>query len=108
MTVLDDRAARNEALFREVNEHVQQLGERLGSDSHASEFLCECADETCIEKVSVPVDVYERVRSNPRQFLIRPGHERLEIEAIVIVSDEYLIVEKRGQAGQIAENTDPR
>ncbi len=108
MTVWDERAARNEALFREVNEHLQRLEERLGPDSEVAEFVCECADEACIEKVTVPVDVYERVRSNPRQFLLCPGHQRPELEELVSASDDYLIVEKRGKAGHIAEKTDPR
>ena len=108
VTVWDERAARNEALFREVNEHVQRLDERLGSESEVAEFVCECADDACIEKLIVPIDVYEQARSNPRRFLIRPGHQRPELEDLISVSNNYLIVEKRGQAGRIAEKTDPR
>jgi hypothetical protein len=57
VTVWDERAARNEALFREVDEHVQQLEERLGSDSEVAEFVCECSDDACVEKLPVPIDV---------------------------------------------------
>lgn len=108
MSVEQERAARNEALFREVNEHVRHLDERLGSDSGVVEFVCECADDACVEKLSVPVEVYERVRSNARQFLLLPGHQQPEVEEVVSVSDEYVIVEKRGHAGRVAEKTDPR
>lgn len=108
MTVWEERAARNEALFREVNENVQRLEEELGETKDIVEFVCECATDTCVEKLSVPAEVYEQVRSNPRQFLIRPGHQRPELEEVVSISDDYLVVEKRGQAGVIAERTDPR
>ena len=108
MAVWDERAARNEALFREVNEQVQQLEERLGTAGETAEFLCECADDTCIDKLTVATDIYENVRAHPRRFLIRPGHQRPELEDIISISDEYLIVEKRGHAGEIVEQADPR
>jgi hypothetical protein len=50
----------------------------------------------------------ERVRSNARQFLLRPGHQRADVEDVVLISDEYLVVAKRGHAGEIAEKTEIR
>ena len=40
-----DRLARNEALFREVNERVREVGERAGLDM--IDFICECGDADC-------------------------------------------------------------
>jgi hypothetical protein len=37
-----------------------------------------------------------------------PGHELPEIETVVATRPGYLIVEKRDQAGAVAERTDPR
>jgi hypothetical protein len=32
------------------------------------------ADGECSERIDVPVEVYERVRANPRWFVVRPHH----------------------------------
>ena len=106
MTLSDERAARNEALFREVNEEVARLEHRLEGD--APLFVCECADETCVERVSVPLDAYEELRSHPRRFVLKPGHEQEQVERVVETNDGYILVEKTAAAGVVAERTDPR
>jgi hypothetical protein len=53
--------------------------------------------------------VYERVRNDPRQFVILPPHLISEIEDVVLGSDGFLIVAKRGERPEdIAVRTDPR
>ena len=106
MTLSDERAARNEALFREVNEEVARLEHRLEGD--APLFVCECADETCVERLSVPLDAYEELRSHPRRFVLKPGHEQEQVERVVETNDGYILVEKTAAAGVVAERTDPR
>ncbi|HSC51613.1 MAG TPA: hypothetical protein VLD16_15230 [Gaiellaceae bacterium] len=105
MTLWEERAARNEVVFRQVNEEVASLGP--GSASVAS-FVCECSDASCIERIDVPLDAYEAVRASPRRFVVRPGHERSELEQVVDRRDGYLVVEKVGDAGAVAERTAPR
>lgn len=97
------RAARNEALFREVNENIAQLEKDYGSDITAPTFICECANELCTERVSVDTETYERVRDNPRWFIVLPGHVDETVERIVEKHSSYLVVEKIGAAGDIAE-----
>ena len=101
MTLWEERAARNEVVFREVNEQVACLGEGRGG-ANAS-FVCECADTSCIDRIGVPLDVYEGVRANPRRFIVKPGHERPELERVMDTRDGYLVVEKVGDAGAVAE-----
>jgi hypothetical protein len=101
----EERAARNEALFREVNEQAQRLDRDWEQPGETPIFICECADDTCAERIRVPAEIYAEVRENPRRFLIRPGHEHAEIERIVSATDEYSIVEKTGSAATIAERT---
>ena len=91
------RQARNEALFREVNERIAELGESAQSWSPdgSVDFLCECGTEGgCGERVHMPLDVYERVRAQDDRFVVRPGHETPEIERAVDWTDEYVIVDK--------------
>jgi hypothetical protein len=108
MSLWDERAARNEALFREVNERVEEIHDHYGSGSTA-EFVCECADDECLERLTVPVARYERVRSSPVLFCVAPGHERVEVEHVIEQGDGFLIVKKDNPtSAQIAEETDPR
>jgi hypothetical protein len=100
----EQRAARNEALFREVNENIARLDERAGSSAPPPVFICECSRESCTEHVSVDEETYRRVREHPRRFVILPGHLDGAIESIIETHPGYLIVEKTGTAGDIAEH----
>ncbi len=91
-----------------MNEHAEQLGNDWRAEGESTRFVCECADSGCTETIAVPVAVYEDVRSHPRRFLIRPGHEHGEPETVVERTDDYEVVEKTGDAGRIADQTDPR
>lgn len=103
--------ARNEALFREVNERIVELesdlGGHEGDDALLVGFVCECPQEDCNEIVEVTRGQYEAVRDNPRQFLVRPGHEDGDIARVVERHSSYLVVEKVGEAGKTVEQ-DPR
>jgi hypothetical protein len=101
-----ERRALNENIFREVNERLERLGEEFGDD--AVEFLCECADPDCSAALSIPVSAYESVRAGARRFVIVPGHQRADVERVVEEHPDYLVVEKVGEAGEVAEDTDPR
>jgi len=85
----------NEKLFREVNERVAQMhaGYQSGPDP---EWVCECGDETCFEKIVVALDEYGEIRGHGNWFVIKPGHEKLDVERIVGESDAYFVVEKDG------------
>jgi hypothetical protein len=105
-----ERQARNEALFREVNERIAQLGEQAQawSPDGTVEFMCECGVEGgCGERVRVPLDVYERVRQQDDRFVVRPGHETLEIERAVAWTDDYVVVDKIPEVEPLVED-DPR
>jgi hypothetical protein len=91
-----ERQAHNEALFREVNERIAELGERGEAWSpHRTDILCECGEEGgCGQRVRVPIEVYERVRSQDDRFVVRPGHETPELERAVEWTDTYVVVDK--------------
>jgi hypothetical protein len=101
----EQRAARNEALFREVNENIAQLEERYGAIATEPVYICECANAGCAEQIAIDPDTYSRVRAEPRLFFIRPGHEDPQIERVLERHRDYLVVEKTGTAGTIAEQT---
>jgi hypothetical protein len=106
VTTWEERAARNEALFRAVNEEIRAVDRRFGN-ALTSEFVCECANDGCVERLPVPRDVYTAVRSEPTRFILAPGHERLELERVVERHDRFFVVEKTGTAAREAERLDP-
>jgi hypothetical protein len=85
-----ERLARNQAVFREVNERIETLA---GSNEEV-EFACECSDTDCASTLEISIEEYEQVRSNATWFLVRSGHEVFEIERVVSQADGYAIVEK--------------
>jgi hypothetical protein len=108
-----DRMAKNEALFRSVNERVKELSERLSLvdvvDQRAmEEYLCECVDIECMERVHVTSEEYERVRSSSLWFLVALGHVAPEIERVVEENERFAMVEKAVGERDIVVATDPR
>ena len=104
---LEDRLGRNEAVFRRINEGIER-GQWPGEEDHPVGFRCECARLGCAEVLELSVREYERVRAHQRRFIVVPGHEQLNVEVVVATASNYLVVEKRGQAGEAAAETDPR
>ena len=103
------RIARNEALFREVNEKVEALNEGFGTLAGQFLLVCECGDEACIEQISLTRGEYERVRSDPALFAVKPGHDVSDEAIVVAKEDGYWVVEKRpGEAAAIATELDSR
>jgi hypothetical protein len=103
------RVGRNEALFREVNERLRELGEGFSLVTEQAEFVCECGSTSCVERVQMPLATYEQIRSDPKRFFVVKGHEELEYEKIITKTERVLVVEKLpgGPAG-MAIRDDPR
>ena len=108
----EDQARRvglNESIFRQVNEQIQDLNRTFGSDLATMTVICECALSDCTARLEMPVAAYEEVRSDPRRYVVSPGHEIPEFESVVERGEGYDVVQKRaGVPAEIAENTDPR
>jgi len=99
-----ERAARNESLFREVNERIEEL---VASSSYVS-FVCECFDERCAAPLSLTVEEYEQVRSDSNRFVVAPGHLDADVEVVVQDTERYLMVAKIGAGAAVADRFDPR
>jgi hypothetical protein len=104
---LQERLGANESVFRQVNEGIER-GQWPGEEDALVGFRCECAQLGCNELLELSVREYEQVRSDPRRFMVVPGHERLDGEIVVERHPGYLVVEKRDQAGVTAVENDPR
>jgi hypothetical protein len=96
MSPREQRAIRNEELFREVNVNIADLEEQAGRKDwdELLPLVCECALTGCSAPIEVDAATFERVRANPLLFLVAQGHEQLDIETVVEYREGYLIVEK--------------
>jgi hypothetical protein len=102
-----DPRERNEALFREVNERIEDVSATLVGDK-PMEFLCECDDKECVEKVSATRAEYEAIRAVATHFVVLPGHEDPRVEHVVQKTERFLVVEKEGEVASEAQKDDPR
>jgi hypothetical protein len=96
------RVAKNEDLFRQVNERIRGL-ELAAGGHNLSEFICECSHPECSNTLQASLEEYLRVRKDPTHFLVIHGHVDLDYERIVTVTDRFTVVQKVGRAGEIAE-----
>ena len=99
----DRRLAENENVFRRINEQVEDLA--VGG---SAAFLCECSDAACTDRVELTIAAYEDVRAAPNRFVVRTGHEQPDVETVLDQGNGYVVVEKRGEAGGVAAEDDPR
>jgi hypothetical protein len=104
---LQRKIAVNEGLLREANEAIER-GVWPGDQSRLIRFRCECAEVECNQVVELRVSEYEEVRAHPRRFFVVRGHERAGVESVLESRPGYNIVEKAGEGGRVAEQSDPR
>jgi len=104
------RAAKNQSLFREVNERVNEIGQYPGSNSYTAAAICECANPECSEEISLTAEEYESLRAHSTCFAVAPSDEHVfaDVERIVDKHENYWVVEKIEQAARVAEKLDPR
>jgi hypothetical protein len=104
----EERVARNETLFREVNERIKQVNADVAT-ADATDFLCECADESCTQAISLTLAEYEAVRADGTQFAVVIGHTLPDVERVIASNRRYAVVAKTDpEAVRIVEAEDPR
>jgi hypothetical protein len=100
--------ARNDATFREANEGIAASAAEAELDDVP--FICECADPRCMAIVRMALSEYEQMRQDPTHFVNVPGHEASAAgyARVIRSEDDYVVVEKRGEAAEIVRELDPR
>jgi hypothetical protein len=99
----EERQAYNEALYRELNEHKAHW---IKHGLPTAGFRCECVTLHCGARFRLSPEHWEEVRSRPNWFAVAPGHVALDLEVVVKKYPEFWLVEKRGEAEEIAEETE--
>lgn len=98
------RAARNEDMFRQVNDRLLALASLDSSPEPFERFICECERASCSLLVKLTPREYLAVRAESTRFLVfpEPSHTSPQLETIVVQHDRYWVVEKREEAGEKA------
>jgi hypothetical protein len=103
------RIARNQAMFRVVNERITAWPERKAAPATEKlMFYCECAGEKCFDRVYLTAAEYEGIRSDSTRFAVVIGHVYPEAEHVVAAPDGYDVVEKNEDLRGLLERIDPR
>jgi hypothetical protein len=101
--------AKNEAMYRAVNRELEQIAEGLGErGGDTIEVLCECGQPDCESLLSLRIADYDRVHGERDRFVVARGHVDAQLERVVEEADQYLVVDKYGQAEAAAEAEERR
>ena len=101
------RAAKNQSLFRDVNERIEELSEKVEARAMVH-FVCECAFKDCVARLEMSHGEYEVLRRVPTHFAVKHGHEIEAVEETVDYTNRYVVVEKLGVGALRALKLDPR
>ena len=101
------RIAQSQALFREVNERINEIERDFGLAEGFSIF-CECASSDCHERIELTRAEYEHLRRTPTRFAVLRGHDVPAVERVVQESDRFVTVEKFGDSRVTATTLEPR
>jgi hypothetical protein len=105
---MTDAKDKNEDLFREVNERIEAISPAVPVDEATMEFLCECDDAGCQDKIKATRAEYEAVRAKSTHFIVLANHVDPSVEHVIASNERFLVVEKEGVAARRAEESDPR
>jgi hypothetical protein len=98
----EDRIAKNEVLFREVNERIDEVQERPATTFRV---VCECGDASCKEMLEIMSAEYRKVRAQPTHFIVIPGHEIPDVETVVESTADFYVVRKHVEEEDLARAT---
>ena len=96
----EERIAHNEAWSRSLNE---RRAENAGSVDAMAGFRCECWQAECTERIPLSGEEWKMVRAAPNRFAVAPDHVAESLEMVVKAFPRFWVIEKLGEAGEIAE-----
>jgi hypothetical protein len=98
----ETRIGLNEDWCRTLNE---RKAEWIARGDLAAGFRCECWRLDCNDRIPLSGREWREVRARPNRFAVAPGHLAPEDETVIRECRRFWIIEKRGEAGGVAEET---
>jgi hypothetical protein len=102
-----ERAARNEEVFRDVNERIEEGAEQHGVAGPLP-FHCECSRASCMQTIELLPHRYATIVRERYHFVVLPGHEEPQIERIIETQAGFFVVEKIGEAREQIDRDHPQ
>jgi hypothetical protein len=96
----EQRIAYNEAWSRTINERAADW--KLGREA-APDFRCECWQKGCEQSISLSAEDWGLARAKPNRFAVAPDHVAKNVEAVVKEFPTFWLIEKTGEAGEVAK-----
>jgi hypothetical protein len=96
----EERIAHNEAWARSLNE---RHAERVAPQGVRAGFRCECWQSDCVERIPLSGQEWTMVRAEANRFAVAPAHVAESFEAVLTEYPGFWVIEKFGEAGEIAE-----
>src|SRR3954454_13749400 len=103
MRVDAEQVARNDAIFREANERIERAAVKFAGPDLVP-FICECAEPSCRDVISLPLAESERVGEHSSWLVVTPGNEASAGSCAEILEpkDCYHVVDRIGRAAEAA------
>ncbi len=101
------RIAQNEVHFRSINDRLaSDLRPVVAKvDGELVDFVCECGHPSCAEALRMTLGEYGRVHDDPMRFVVRVGHEMVDVEEVVARGERYHVVRKREPMREVVEQS---
>jgi hypothetical protein len=96
----EERIAYNEAWCRDLNE---RKAEWMESGAASAGFRCECWRLDCGERIQLSGKEWSEARAQANRFAVAPEHVAQDLEVVVKKYPHFWLVEKYGEAGEVAE-----
>jgi hypothetical protein len=84
----------NQERFRHANERLRDAVEDHVPETTTVPFLCECADDRCVDSVELTLGEYREIRELPELFIHCRGHTAAAHEEVVETTDRFELAEK--------------
>jgi hypothetical protein len=83
--------ARTQSLFRDVNERVREINATFAEFVPLGDWICECANNGCTQRIELTTREYEEVRGDPAAFAVAPTDDHVfqQIEDVVERKERY-------------------
>lgn len=107
LPIAERRQIENEMIFRRTNEkvgdtldeldalHIEEGNpEFIRTEDLLLEFICECSDENCDERIPLKISKYDKIHRNRDSFIVKPKHQVDPIEKVIETNDGYCVVKK--------------
>ena len=88
------RTARNELLFRAVNEQILQMTERFRAQLSDIDIVCECAEASCVGTIRITAEEFIQLRREEGTFFVLAGHQDTTVEEVIGQRNGYVVVRK--------------